>query len=382
MAACSSKGTYGIPDGFRAPVAKAPPPPPPPPPPLKPVSILYYAKVTGDDAVTLLQGDTFALRVLALRQLAEARVVPVQEADVRIDANRGALLPMSEQPPSAWLDRPIPPVPQILEIAKLMDPGSNSIRLLLDSLLPAAPTMRMALLPQNKQAARAVLDRLDRLDATGLISPEQHAAEVEALYALINSTRLPDTDAPPLPPPPPPPKAKPKGHGSGAGHRGSSPLYVPDPTNFEAPKLDPKTTSQAGLYLMQVPDPSQADKAWTMLKTQSPELAKLGMVLVRTDLGDVGVTWRLVAGPVTVEEARSLCEGVRTKNQDCTPIPFPKNGTPPPMPKVAPAAETKTAPMAEMPPKASPAAETPKAMPETPMPTQAAEAPKTPAPEK
>jgi hypothetical protein len=322
---------------------------------------LYYAKVKGDDAVKLLDGDMFALRFLALRQLAEARLVPAEEAETRIIANRGALLPLTEQAPAAGLDRSIPSLPQIMQIAKLMNPGSNSLTLLMDSLLPANPTARMALLPQTKEAARMVLERLNRLEATGLISDEQRSRETEALYALINSTRLAETDQ--VPPPPPPAPAKPKGHGagSGMGHRGSTPLYVPDPTNFEAPKLDPKTTSQAGLYLMQIPDPSQAEKAWNMLKTQSPELAKLGVVLVRTDLGDVGLTWRVVAGPVTVEEARSICEGVRTKNQDCTPIPYPKNGTPPPPPKLAPApvatvpTATTPAPTVSPPPLAAPA---------------------------
>jgi len=360
LAACSPGETNGIPEGFHPPVAE-PVPPPPPPPELKPVVILSYARVGGDEAAGLLAGDAYALRFLAMRQLAEARIVPVEDAEIRINANKGALLPMTAPPPSTGLDRPIPPIAQIVETAKRMVPGSSGMALVLESVLPAEPKARMTLYPQTKDAARKVVERLERLEATGLISPDERAAEAEALFVLINSDRLAETDLPP-PPPPLPPEPKKHGKGTGGGHRGSVPMYVPDPTNFEAPKLDPKSTGQAGLYLMRVPDPSQADKAWTMLKTQSPELAKLGVVLDRTDLGDVGVTWRVVAGPVSVQEARSLCEAVRQKNQDCTPVPYPKNGTPPPPPKVAP------------PPAAAPAAKT-----EVPSPQASEHAPETPA---
>ena len=329
-------GTNGIPDGFQPPSA---PPPPPPPPPLKPVSIMAYAVVQGDAAIELLTGDNMALRFLALRQLAEARAISSEEAEVRANANKGALLPLTQAPPAIELDRPISPLPQIVRTGRLLQQGSIAMNLLLDTILQITPKYRLPLGPHNKVTARKLLARLSRLEATGLITPEERTNEAEALLALLSSDRIPESEVLPPPPPPLPEKPKSKGHGGGLNHRGSEPLYVPDPTNFDTPKLDVKASGQAGLYLMQVPDPSQADKAWTMLKTQSPELAALGVVLVRTDLGDVGVTWRLVAGPVTAEEAHKLCEGIRPKNQDCTPVAYPKNGTLPPPPKIpAPAA--------------------------------------------
>ena len=336
LAACSETH-YGLPEEAEPVVEQAAPPPPPEP--LQPVKVMYPASVKGMDAEQLLAGDVWALRFLALRQLAEARIIPPEEAEMRATANLGALLPLTKVAPAGDLDRPIPPLSQILATARSFPPGSNALGVVLDSLLPKAPAQRTLLGPHTKDAARKVRARLSRLDATGLISPAERAAEEDALDALLNSNRLAETTM--LPPPPPPPeKPKPKGHGGGAGghHRGSEPLYVPDPSNFQTQTLDPKATGPAGLYLMQVPDPSQADKAWTMLKTQHAELVPLGVVLVKTDLGDVGVTWRLVAGPVPAEDARKLCDGIRPKNYDCTPIPYPKNGSPIPAPKAGAAA--------------------------------------------
>ena len=333
---------YGVPDDFKPP-RKAHLPPPPPPPPPKQVVILAYGSVRGDDAIDLLSGDIIALRFLALKQLAEDWVIPPEAALSRINANKGALLPLTQPPPSVGLDRVIPSLPQIFSTVRTMPPQSNAMTLVLDSILPQVPKSREVLAPQTKEAARKVVARLARLAAVGLITADEQAQEQDALYALINSDRIAETDVLPPPPPPPPPPPKHRGNG-GANHRGFEPLYIPDPSNYKAPILDEKSTGPAGLYLMQIPDPAQADKSWTMLKTQSPELASLGYVLVRTDLGAVGITWRLVAGPVKPDEARKLCEGVRPKNQDCTPIPFPKNGTAPPAPKAtapAPAAAAK-----------------------------------------
>ena len=305
----------------------------------EPLVILSQGWVLGDEAQELLQGDTIALRFLVLKQLAESGAVPPQAVLPRIAANKGALLPLTKAlGPSVGLDRQIPSMSQIKGVLQGLPMDSAAVTVILDGILPQTPKARQKLAPQTKVAARSVLDRLARLESVGLITRAERIAEAEAVAQLILGDTIPETDIVP-PPPPPPPAAAPASKGKGgAAHRSLESMFIPDPGNFSAPKLDDKASGPAGLYLMQIPDPSQADKAWNMLKTQSPELATMGMVLVRTDLGDVGVTWRLVAGPVTADEARKLCEGIRPKKQDCTPIPFPKNGVQPPAPKVAPPA--------------------------------------------
>ena len=336
LAGCGN-GRQGLPE--RQPSVVMPPPPPPVPAPPPAVTILYYGAVQGDEALALLSGDVMAQRFLVLKQLAEATAIPPQAALDRITVNKGALLPLTQMPPATGLDAAIPPVDKIFATVRSLPPNSNGLMLVLDGILPQAPRSRQILSPQTKQAARLLLPRLAKLESTGLISPEERALETDALYALLNSDRVAETDVlPPPPPPPPPPKTHGGGNGQGPVHRNFTQLYIPDPDAFQVKKLDEKAGGKAGLYLMQVPDPSQTEKAWNMLKTQSPELANLGMVMVRTDLGAVGVTWRLVAGPVGAEDAKKLCDSVMTKKQECTPVPFPKDGVPPPPPKNPPPA--------------------------------------------
>lgn len=282
------------------------------------------ADVEGDQAEALLAGDPWALRFLALRRLVQENLMPLSEAQARSDANLGALLPLTQPPAPVGLDRPIPPIARIVAEIRSVPPGSPQLAFLEDQILPLTSGTRLALNPHTQQAARRLQDRLERLRQTGLVAPQDAQREAEALTALLASNRLPETD---LPPPPPPEKPKPKPQGGKGGlrpHRGPEPMFVDDPANFEPPKLEPNATGEAGIELMSIPDPKQGDKAWTTLKTQYPELAPLPNKLVRTDLGDVGVTWRIVAGPLPPADAVKMCETLKAKGQQCIPTPFPK----------------------------------------------------------
>jgi hypothetical protein len=287
------------------------------------VPSLIPAEVQGDQAERLLSGDPWALRFLAIRRLAEENLLSPADAMSRFDADLGALLPLTQPPAPVGLDRPIPPIARIVGAFRVVPAKSERADFMLEEILPKAPARRLALNPRNQAAARMLEARLTRLVQTGLITPEQSKAEEDAIKELLASGRLPEVEAT-APPPPAPAKAKHKGGSGPRPHRGSTPEYVPDPGNFETPKIDPASTAEAGVHLMSIPDPSQGDKAWTTLKTQYPELAPLSQKLVRTDLGDVGVTWRLIAGPLSAADATKLCEGLKAKGQNCTATPFPK----------------------------------------------------------
>lgn len=286
-----------------------------------PAESLPPAEVEGAMAEALLAGDPWALRFLALRRLVQENLLTMADAQARFAADRGALLPLTQPPAPIGLDHPIPPIGKIVEAVRAVPPGSPRANFMVEEILPLSAIRRMALTPRDKNAAHKLEDRLKRLEQTGLITPEESASEAAALKELLDSGRLPDSDAPP---PPAPAKPKPKGKGGPRPHRGSEPQYVPDPANFETPKIEAGATGEAGVHLMSMPDPGQGDKAWTTLKTQYPELAPLSNKLSRTDLGDVGVTWRLIAGPLSPADAAKLCEGLKAKGQECTPTPFPK----------------------------------------------------------
>ncbi|MDA8229807.1 MAG: hypothetical protein M0006_00550 [Magnetospirillum sp.] len=291
-----------------------------------PLPFPAVAQVSGPQAVRELEGDPLALRFLIVRQLLDERLISPSEAAVRVDANKGALLPLTApQPPAVGLDRPLPPVDAILARFRALDAARDAAdgerSFLLDAILPAAPAARRPLTPPDLASARALLARLDRLEETGLIGADERFREKRAVEALVDSGKLPDKAAVPTPSPPPATEAK-----AAPGHRphhGFEPEIAPSPPGMDPPKLAPGAKGPAGAYLLAMASPAFGDKAWTVLAQQNPELAGLSHKLVKADLGNLGVTYRLIAGPVDPAAADKLCGALRARNQDCLPTPFP-----------------------------------------------------------
>ena len=304
------------------PVAEAPPPPPPPPSPFPP------ARVTGPEAAELLANDPMATRFLVLRRLAEDHLIVPDAALGRMAANKGALLPLTEPlPPAAGLDRPLPPLEGIVERVRALSAGkgkgSDATRaaegnVLLDAVLPAKPAKRLPLSPPDNAAARTLADRLTRLEDVGLITADEHAHERQAVEELITSGRLPEVLMPPPPlpsPPAKPAKAKPR--------RNFKPEFLPNPAGSEAPKLKAGSKEAGGIHLLSMAAGNHGEQAWTTLVKEYPELAALGYKVVKADLGDLGTTYRLIAGPLDAMAAERLCGALRGKGQSCMPTPFP-----------------------------------------------------------
>jgi len=304
------------------PVAEAMPAPPP-------TSLFPPARVVGPEAAEMLASDPMATRFLVLRQLAEDHLIVPDAALGRMAANKGALLPLTEpMPPAVGLDRPLPPLDGIVERVRALSAGkgkgSDATRAaegnaLLDAVLPAKPAKRLPLSPPDNSAARKLADRLVRLEDVGLISADEHVREQQAVDELITSGRLPEVllPPPPLPSPPPtkPARARP--------HRGFRPEFLPDPPGSEAPKLKPGGKEAGGIHLLSMAAGNRGEQAWTTLVKQYPELAALGYKVVKANLGDLGTTYRLIAGPLDPAAAERLCGALRGKGQSCMPTPFP-----------------------------------------------------------
>ncbi len=67
---------------------------------------------------------------------------------------------------------------------------------------------------------------------------------------------------------------------------------------------------------------------WSQIKigqirelTPHPNAERL--FVVKVDLGQMGVTWRLIAGPLDPPAAEKLCATLKAKGQECVPTPFP-----------------------------------------------------------
>lgn len=287
-----------------------------------------------DRAEILLAGDPMALRFLALKDMAAKGLVPVDDAALRRDANLGALLPLTAPlPPAAGLEKPIPPVSQVVgEVNALgQGRGSESSRaaerdFLIDRLLPRDLRLRQSWSPHDLVSARQLRDRLGRLEDAGLITPEQRTTETAALDALIAGGTLPETAIAEVKPPPPP--AKPTKPSGGRGNRmpggvSGQLVVIPSPSEVTAPALAAGSTAPAGLHLLSMGTAAHGDKAWEALKKEHPELADLGHTVSRADLGELGVTYRLIAGPLPAARAETLCAALRPRGQACTPTAFP-----------------------------------------------------------
>lgn len=291
-------------------------------------------RLDGAQAETVLAGDPMALRFLALKRLTEMGELPVDEAMARKDANLGALLPLTtEKPPATGLDRPIPPVAEFVnhytDLGAGKGKGDDHTRaaergFMLDALLPKDPPARQRLAPPDLFSARKLLQRLGWLEDAGLVSPLERARETTAVENLMAGGSLPEVLNPPQPPEPP----KPKKSGLGRGQRMAGGVsgrleIIPSPPGVTAPRLAAGAKGPAGVHLLSMGSAAHGATAWDALKKEHPELAELGYKVLRTDLGDLGVTYRLVAGPMDAALAEQLCTTLKPRGQTCTPTPFP-----------------------------------------------------------
>lgn len=295
------------------------------------------------EAEALLAGDPAALRFLTIRRLAETGQISPEDAAARVGTNMGALLPLTDpQPPATGLFLPAPPSSAIEKAmaATWNSPGGASQRdFMVDSVLPKNPAKREAMTIPDKQAARQTMARLDRLNQAGLIGADQKQAEEQALQALMDGGTLPESLAALAPPPEPVQPAKPKKTGktggSSSGSGSGRPMerlqggvsgelkVIPSPAEVNAPAIPAGFTGQAGIHLLSMGSATHGEQAWKALSTQYPELAALTYKVVRADLGELGVTHRLIAGPLSPANAAELCAALKPKGQACTPTPFP-----------------------------------------------------------
>ena len=270
-----------------------------------------------------------AQRFLVMKQLLDSGLVTPVEALPRIETNKGAILPLTTPfPPAIDLDRPVPSagslVGRLRELSSDTGRGSPANRadehvFLLDGILPAEPTARQPLMPPDMIAARKLLPRLNVLRDVGLISEAERDKEVRAVQSLIASGKLPETEYTPPPPPPPPHKVVKK-----RSRRNFGTEFAPNPPGVAPPKLESKAKSKAGVQLLSMASATHGEKAWAALQKEFPELAQLTYKAVKADLGDLGVTYRLIAGPLDADSAERLCTELRAKSQSCSPTPFPE----------------------------------------------------------
>jgi hypothetical protein len=297
-------------------------------------------------AEALLAGDPVGLHFLALNRLAAESLIPLQTTADRLAGNLGAMLPLTHpQPPGVGLHRPLPPTEIIAKRFDQLFDASRGIPesrkaeqgFLLDEVMPGPDAPRAPLeVPRDLTAAREALATLDKRHKAGLIADAQRDAEAQAMQRLISAGGLPERLLPPPPPPPEPPPpvkkktvksgstggAKPAQRMPGGVHGGLQ--VIPSPPQVEAPRLTAGSSEPAGLHLLSMGTPVHAEKAFESLKKEFPELGPLGFTVSKADLGELGSTYRLIAGPTDSATAEKICAAIAAKGQLCKPTPFPK----------------------------------------------------------
>lgn len=138
--------------------------------------------------------ETISQRFEIMKRLyADSLITDVEYSDRRAE-NRGALLPLTQPPPSAGLSRPAPRATAVAgrlrDLANSFERGAISARdhaeerrAILDAMLPADPLLREQadMRPKSPRAVESMGRRLEDALRRGLITPDEYEAERAAL---------------------------------------------------------------------------------------------------------------------------------------------------------------------------------------------------------
>ena len=215
----------------------------------------------------------------------------------------------SQPPPSQQAAPPQPAAPP----AAAQAAASPAAAAKPPEMKPAAPTANQA--PASAPAA----------PATATKPPEAKAAPVAQAPS---PTPTPTPPAAPATPAPPPAEAKPADPKPGA----PTPLVPPTPPAAaappaeQAPKSDPAAKaavkpSAGGTHRIQIVATRSEEEAKAELQRlrgkHADVLGKLNISIVRADLGEKGVFYRVQAGPLDADGAKTACAQLRQQNAGC-----------------------------------------------------------------
>jgi hypothetical protein len=254
-------------------------------------------------------------RFRILKRLLDEGLITQDEYASRRNSNLGVLLPYSTAvPPAQGLERSLPGDGQVVDrlraLANALESRAITPRELasertaiLDALLPAQPAKveLPALPPKDVIEAAAAVGRLERMRAVGLVGPDEVARERDAIQRAFDgqTASLPVSGTA---------TGLRQGRAAAGGAGG-----VPAAAGF-------------GVNLATVKSEAAARSTWAGIKQKFPE--QLGAVEAdfrKVDLGEKGVRWRVIAGPLASQDAaRKLCKVLKLHRQACQPTGFAK----------------------------------------------------------
>ncbi|MEI7607923.1 MAG: SPOR domain-containing protein [Rhodospirillaceae bacterium] len=251
-------------------------------------SILYgfhrSAGVTDEASLPLIKADPRPTKSRPAQP--GGMEVPNQDKLVFDRLDPGAAPPMVERllpPPEAPMPRPVAPVAP----PPAADPAKGASRMAMDTVMAPPP----ASVPLK----------------SGLPDEETPPPPVVVVPP------APATPTPAKPPPaatPAPAPTRPAAKAPAA----TAPAATPKPVALPPPSGGPVVRIQVGA----VPREADAQTEWKRLQSRHRDLlGGLSLTVVRADLGDKGVYFRLQAGPVDEARARAICDQLKSQNVGC-----------------------------------------------------------------
>ncbi|MBX2830523.1 MAG: tetratricopeptide repeat protein [Rhodospirillales bacterium] len=267
----------------------------------------------GDEAI--------AKRFAILRNLQSVGLVTPEEYSARRSANLGALLPMSQAAPSAFLNNPPPDGSQVEQrlnqLNRALQIGAITVQehvaertAILDALLPAQPRQRANPLPapQGLMDAARQIARIEDLQKMKLVTPDEFKRERDAIEASIVE----------------PAQGNVMTLNSGEPVRkvatGSS---RPVQANGEAAQSAGMANEGAmasgsrSVHLASYRNEGQAERGWQILKSRYSQLASLQHGVTRASIPGKGTYYRLMATGLSDGAASALCADLKRRGQFC-----------------------------------------------------------------
>lgn len=272
-----------------------------------------------------------ANRFVILKRLYDEQLITYEEYQKRRQANIGALLPMTAKPGAAGLNRVIPAGDQIVErlraLAQSLESRSITPRehvaerdVILEGLMPAAPkvTEPPPSPPTNMLQAAQRVGFLTRLQEAGLISEGEMAKEKAAINAMLDQKMAEEAARTPRPMAIADTMADPE---TGADASPAAPQSAaPQPVAAGPIAAGPSM----GIHLASFRTEEQARTGWAKLQAKHPDLSSLRVGWSRVDLGPgKGVFFRVIGGPLSLDDARKMCTTMKLRRQFCEPAAFP-----------------------------------------------------------
>lgn len=246
-------------------------------------------------------------RFATIRALRDQGLITQQEFNARRRANLGALLPLSAPPPSAGLDRPVPPTEQITgrlrAIGRALEMRAISVtqhaaerNMILDALMPSAPVVvaNPARPPSGLMEAADAVRRLEQLRDTGYIGSDEYAKERQSIELAMQPKQPEMVPAP-----------------AAGGSRAAA-----KPTAMKK-----STGSRPAIHLASYRTSKNADQGWVkIVRAHKNLISGLEHKITRVNLGRKGTYYRLKAGPFkNAAAAKAMCRKLKRRRQFCEP---------------------------------------------------------------